>query len=34
MSWNDRVLIPGADHFFHQKLNVLRSIVQSNWRGR
>jgi alpha/beta superfamily hydrolase len=28
------VVVPGAGHFFHQKLNVLRSIVQSNWRGR
>ena len=28
------VVVPGADHFFHQKLNLLRSIVQSNWRGR
>ena len=28
------IVVPGADHFFHQKLNVLRSIVQSNWRGR
>ena len=28
------VVVPGADHFFHQKLNVLRSIVQANWRGR
>ena len=28
------VVVPGADHFFHQRLNVLRSIVQSNWRGR
>jgi alpha/beta superfamily hydrolase len=27
------VVVPGADHFFHQKLNVLRLIVQSNWRG-
>lgn len=27
-------VVPGADHFFHQKLNVLRSIVQTNWRGR
>jgi len=26
------VLVPGADHFFHRKLQVLRSIVQSNWR--
>lgn len=28
------VVVPGADHFFHQRLNVIRSIVQSNWRGR
>jgi uncharacterized protein len=28
------VVVPGADHFFHQKLTVLRSIVQANWRGR
>ncbi len=28
------IVVPGADHFFHQRLNVLRSIVQSNWRGR
>jgi len=28
------VVVPGADHFFHQKLHTLRSIVQSNWRGR
>ena len=26
------VLVPGADHFFHRKLHVLRSIVQSNWK--
>jgi len=26
------VLVPGADHFFHRKLQVLRTIVQSNWR--
>jgi alpha/beta superfamily hydrolase len=28
------IVVPGAGHFFHQKLNVLRSIVQTNWRGR
>ncbi len=28
------VVVPGADHFFHQRLSVIRSIVQSNWRGR
>jgi alpha/beta superfamily hydrolase len=26
------ILVPGADHFFHRKLQVLRTIVQSNWR--
>ena len=23
------VLIPGADHFFHRKLNILRGLVQA-----
>jgi uncharacterized protein len=26
------VVIPGADHFFHRKLHVLKRIVQTNWR--
>ena len=26
------VLVPGADHFFHRKLHVLRGIVTSNWK--
>jgi alpha/beta superfamily hydrolase len=26
------VLVPGADHFFHRKLHLLRRIVQANWR--
>jgi alpha/beta superfamily hydrolase len=26
------VLVPGADHFFHRKLHVLRNIVTSNWK--
>ena len=26
------VVVPGADHFFHRKLQVLRTIVQSNWK--
>ena len=26
------IVVPGADHFFHQRLQVLRSILQSNWR--
>jgi alpha/beta superfamily hydrolase len=26
------VLVPGADHFFHRKLHVLRSIVRAHWK--
>jgi len=26
------VLVPGADHFFHRKLHVLRAIVTGSWR--
>jgi len=26
------VLVPGADHFFHRKLHVLRGIVRSSWK--
>jgi len=26
------VLVPGADHFFHRKLHVLKRIVQANWQ--
>ena len=26
------VVVPGADHFFHRKLHVLRALVQANWR--
>jgi uncharacterized protein len=26
------VLVPGASHFFHGKLHVLRAIVTSNWK--
>ena len=28
------IVVPGASHFFHQKLHVLRTIVLSNWGGR
>ena len=28
------ILVPGADHFFHRRLHVLRGIVQHNWRMR
>ena len=27
------IVIPGADHFFHRRLQLLRGIVQQNWRG-
>ena len=26
------VLVPGADHFFHRRLQVLRKIVKNQWR--
>lgn len=26
------VLVPGADHFFHRRLHLLRRIVQGQWR--
>jgi len=25
-------VIPGADHFFHRKLHLLKRIVQANWK--
>ncbi len=26
------VVVPGADHFFHRRLNILRAIVANNWK--
>jgi uncharacterized protein len=26
------VVVPGADHFFHLRLNVIKSIVKGSWR--
>ena len=26
------VVVPGADHFFHRRLHVLRAIIQNNWK--
>jgi alpha/beta superfamily hydrolase len=26
------VVIPGADHFFHLRLNLIKSIVKNSWR--
>ena len=25
-------VVPGADHFFHRRLHILRAIVQNCWR--
>ncbi|HEY2336166.1 MAG TPA: alpha/beta fold hydrolase [Burkholderiales bacterium] len=25
-------IVPGADHFFHRKLQVLRDFIRSNWK--
>ncbi|HZT62272.1 MAG TPA: CocE/NonD family hydrolase [Burkholderiales bacterium] len=27
------VVIPGADHFFHLRLNVIKSIVKNSWQS-
>ena len=27
------VVVPGADHFFHRKLHMLRNIVHSSWHS-
>ena len=27
------VVVPGADHFFHRRLPILRAIVRNNWRA-
>ncbi len=27
------VVVPGADHFFHRRLHLLRSIIAANWRA-
>lgn len=26
------IVVPGADHFFHRRLQVLRAIVRNHWR--
>lgn len=26
------VVVPGADHFFHRRLPILRAIIQNNWK--
>ena len=28
------VVVPGADHFFHRRLHLLRNIVHSSWHSR
>lgn len=27
-------VIPGADHFFHRRLHLIREIIQRQWHGR
>jgi alpha/beta superfamily hydrolase len=27
------LVVPGAEHFFHRKLHVLRAAVEANWRA-
>jgi len=27
------IVVPGADHFFHRKLHLIRSIIHSAWRS-
>jgi alpha/beta superfamily hydrolase len=26
------VVIPGADHFFHRRLHIIRNIIKGQWR--
>jgi len=26
------VVVPGAEHFFHRKLHILRALVHRNWK--
>ena len=26
------VVVPGADHFFHRRLNILRAIIRNGWK--
>jgi alpha/beta superfamily hydrolase len=26
------IVVPGADHFFHRRLHVIREIVSRAWR--
>ena len=26
------VVVPGADHFFHRQLHLIKSIVKGQWR--
>lgn len=28
------VVIPGADHFFHRRLHIIRNVILSNWPAR
>ena len=28
------VVVPGADHFFHRRLQILRAIIANNWKSQ
>jgi alpha/beta superfamily hydrolase len=28
------VVVPGADHFFHRRLHILRAIIANNWKAQ
>ena len=27
------IVVPGADHFFHRRLHILRNIIKGQWRN-
>lgn len=27
------IVVPGADHFFHRRLHIIKSIIKGAWRG-
>ena len=27
------IVVPGADHFFHRRLHLIKNIIKGAWRG-
>jgi alpha/beta superfamily hydrolase len=27
------IVVPGADHFFHRRLHIIKNIIKGAWRG-